>query len=83
MTGGLLRRRETERHGHGTREVAISRRRQGLLTTPKLTSKTGNPSVPDANIMISDFLPPEPETIRFCCFKPPNVWHFVTAAPKS
>ena len=34
-----------------------------------------------AKALILDFPSPERERRNFCCFKPPSLWLFVTAAP--
>lgn len=48
------------------------RERHGMDTSPKLT-EGANP----ANTLFSDFWFPEWWDNKFCCFKQPNLWHFV------
>lgn len=53
------------------------------LVTPALQDRfltPGAPGKPPADFLIWDFCPPR-QKIRFCCFKPPSLWTFATAAP--
>ena len=62
----------------------------GLPTTPEAKRNAWGQIVPEvlrgstalANILISAWTsgPQNCERIHFCCFKPPSLWYFVTAA---